>query len=48
MFQLYSYKRYFYTDGQIFLEQSFFTVGFAAINAGLSVSRVGSAAQFKH
>jgi len=36
------------TDGQIFLETSFFNAGFRpAINAGLSVSRVGGAAQTK-
>lgn len=47
MFLLYPNKRYFYTDGQIFLELNCFTVVFAAINAGLSVSRAGSAAQSK-
>ena len=36
------------TDGQIFLESSLFNAGFRpAINAGLSVSRVGGAAQTK-
>ena len=36
------------TDGQIFLESSLFNQGLRpAINAGLSVSRVGSAAQIK-
>lgn len=36
------------TDGQIFLESDLFYKGFRpAVNAGLSVSRVGSAAQFK-
>ena len=36
------------TDGQIFLEPDLFNAGQRpAINAGLSVSRVGSAAQFK-
>ncbi len=36
------------TDGQIFLETSLFNAGFRpAINAGLSVSRVGGAAQTK-
>ena len=36
------------TDGQIFLEQDLFNSGFRpAINAGLSVSRVGGSAQLK-
>lgn len=36
------------TDGQIYLETEMFTAGFRpAINAGLSVSRVGGAAQIK-
>ena len=36
------------TDGQIFLETNLFNAGFRpAINAGISVSRVGSAAQIK-
>ena len=36
------------TDGQIFLESDLFNAGFRpAINAGLSVSRVGGAAQTK-
>src|SRR4029078_3601902 len=36
------------TDGQIFLETSLFTAGIRpAINAGISVSRVGGAAQTK-
>jgi len=36
------------TDGQIFLEKKMFNAGFRpAINAGLSVSRVGGAAQIK-
>lgn len=36
------------TDGQIFLETELFYKGIRpAINAGLSVSRVGSAAQLK-
>jgi proton translocating ATP synthase F1 alpha subunit len=36
------------TDGQIFLESELFNQGIRpAINVGLSVSRVGSAAQFK-
>ena len=36
------------TDGQIFLETSLFNAGIRpAINAGISVSRVGSAAQTK-
>ncbi len=36
------------TDGQIFLESNLFYKGFRpAVNAGLSVSRVGSAAQYK-
>ena len=36
------------TDGQIFLETSLFNSGIRpAINAGLSVSRVGGAAQTK-
>ncbi len=36
------------TDGQIYLETEMFNAGFRpAINAGLSVSRVGSAAQIK-
>jgi F-type H+/Na+-transporting ATPase subunit alpha len=36
------------TDGQIFLQSSLFHAGIRpAINAGLSVSRVGGAAQFK-
>ena len=37
------------TDGQIFLESDLFNAGIRpAINAGLSVSRVGGAAQTKH
>jgi proton translocating ATP synthase F1 alpha subunit len=36
------------TDGQVFLESELFHQGFRpAVNVGLSVSRVGSAAQFK-
>ena len=36
------------TDGQIFLESQLFNSGFRpAINAGISVSRVGGAAQIK-
>ena len=35
------------TDGQIFLETNLFFAGIRAINVGLSVSRVGSAAQTK-
>lgn len=36
------------TDGQIFLESELFYKGFRpAVNIGLSVSRVGSAAQLK-
>ena len=36
------------TDGQIFLEQELFNQGVRpAVNVGLSVSRVGSAAQMK-
>ena len=36
------------TDGQIYLETEMFNAGFRpAINAGLSVSRVGGAAQIK-
>ena len=36
------------TDGQIYLETEMFNAGFRpAVNAGLSVSRVGGAAQIK-
>ena len=36
------------TDGQIYLETEMFNSGFRpAVNAGLSVSRVGGAAQIK-
>ena len=39
---------YFITDGQIFLETELFNQGIRpAVNVGLSVSRVGSAAQTK-
>lgn len=49
MFQLYIPTNVIsITDGQIFLETELFYKGVRpAINAGLSVSRVGSAAQLK-